>query len=134
AGGPVAPGAGHRVGGEHAGIPGRIRRGGHRLPGRSRADLAAAAGLAHIDGIALAYARASDRRVTEPEEPEMIERSLFSEEHEMFRDSVRRFLHKEIAPHHEHWEDQGFVDRDAWTKAGAQGLLCATMPEEYGGA
>lgn len=64
----------------------------------------------------------------------MIERTLFSEEHEMFRDSVRRFLDKEIAPHHERWEDQGFVDKDVWRKAGENGFLCPTMPEQYGGA
>ena len=37
-------------------------------------------------------------------------------------------------PHHEKWEEQGYVDRDVWLKAGEQGLLCTTMPEEYGGA
>lgn len=63
----------------------------------------------------------------------MIERTLFSEAHAMFRDSVRRFLANEVIPHHERWEEQGYVDREVWTKAGAQGLLCATMPEEYGG-
>jgi alkylation response protein AidB-like acyl-CoA dehydrogenase len=64
----------------------------------------------------------------------MIERTLFSETHAMFRDSVRRFLANEVIPHHERWEEQGYVDREVWTKAGAQGLLCATMPEEYGGS
>ncbi len=64
----------------------------------------------------------------------MIERTLFSEEHEMFRDSVRRFLDKEIAPNHERWEEQGFVDKDVWRKAGENGFLCPTMPEQYGGA
>ncbi len=64
----------------------------------------------------------------------MIERTLFSDEHRMFRDSVRRFLHNEVEPHHERWEEQGYVDRELWLKAGQQGLLCATMPEDYGGA
>ncbi|MGB7306504.1 MAG: acyl-CoA dehydrogenase family protein [Burkholderiaceae bacterium] len=64
----------------------------------------------------------------------MIERSLFNEEHEMFRDSIRRFLDKEVVPHHERWEEQGYVDRDVWLKAGQNGFLCPTMPEEYGGA
>lgn len=63
----------------------------------------------------------------------MIERTIFSEEHAMFRDSVRRFLENEVVPHHERWEEQGYVDRDVWLKAGEQGMLCATMPEEYGG-
>src|SRR5438477_12158355 len=64
----------------------------------------------------------------------MIERTLFSPDHEAFRDSFRRFCDKEIAPHHEAWEEQGFVDREVWRKAGANGFLCMTMPEEYGGA
>lgn len=64
----------------------------------------------------------------------MIERSLFSPEHEAFRDSFRRFLAKEVAPHHEAWEDQGYVDRDVWRKAGENGFLCMSLPEAYGGA
>ncbi|TAL66224.1 MAG: acyl-CoA dehydrogenase [Burkholderiaceae bacterium] len=64
----------------------------------------------------------------------MIERNLFSPDHEAFRDSFHRFLDKEIAPHHEAWEEQGYVDREVWRKAGANGFLCMTLPEEYGGA
>ena len=64
----------------------------------------------------------------------MIERTLFSEDHRMFRDAVRRFMEQEVVPHHDRWEEQGFVDREVWQKAGANGLLCATMPEAYGGA
>ena len=64
----------------------------------------------------------------------MIPRTLYAEEHEIFRASVRRFLAEEIMPHHERWEDQGYVDREAWLKAGEHGLLCATMPEQYGGS
>ena len=64
----------------------------------------------------------------------MIDRTLFSEEHNAYRDSLRRFLEAEVVPHHADWEEQGFVDREIWTKAGANGFLCASMPEEYGGA
>ena len=64
----------------------------------------------------------------------MIERTLFTEEHEMFRDSMRRFMENEVVPHHDRWEEQGYVDRDVWLKAGENGFLCPTMPEEYGGA
>ena len=64
----------------------------------------------------------------------MIDRTLFSEEHTAYRDSLRRFLEAEVVPHHADWEEQGFVDREIWTKAGANGFLCASMPEEYGGA
>ena len=64
----------------------------------------------------------------------MIERTLFSPEHASFRDAFRRFVDKEVAPFHAAWEEAGYVDRDLWRKAGANGYLCPTMPEEYGGA
>ena len=64
----------------------------------------------------------------------MIERTLFSADHEAFRDSFRRFINKEIAPFHAHWEEQGFVAREVWNKAGENGFLCMTMPEQYGGS
>ena len=64
----------------------------------------------------------------------MIPRTLYGEEHEIFRASVRKFLEQECAPHHERWEEQGNIDREIWNKAGAQGFLCPTVPEEYGGA
>ena len=64
----------------------------------------------------------------------MIERSLFTPDHEAFRDSFRRFMDKEIAPFHEAWEEQGYVDREVWRKAGENGFLCMTLPEDYGGA
>ncbi|MDR7376800.1 acyl-CoA dehydrogenase [Rhodoferax ferrireducens] len=64
----------------------------------------------------------------------MIERTLFNPEHEAFRDSFRRFVAKEIVPFHAAWEDQGYVDRAVWNAAGANGFLCPSMPEEFGGA
>ena len=64
----------------------------------------------------------------------MIDRTLFSSDHESFRDSFRRFVEKEIAPFHAEWEEQGYVDRAVWTKAGENGFLCMSMPEEYGGS
>ena len=63
----------------------------------------------------------------------MLERTLFSAEHEMFRESVRRFMERELAPHHEEWEEKGEVPRWAWKKAGEQGFLCVAIPEEWGG-
>ena len=63
----------------------------------------------------------------------MIERNIFSEEHEMWRESVRKFVEKEIVPHHERWEKEGIVPRELWLKAGEAGMLCCTVPEEYGG-
>jgi acyl-CoA dehydrogenase len=63
----------------------------------------------------------------------MIERTLFREEHNIFRESVRRFMEREVVPHHAQWEKDGIVPRELWLKAGAEGLLCCTVPEEYGG-
>lgn len=63
----------------------------------------------------------------------MIERSLFQPEHEMWRDSVRKFVEKEIVPFHDQWEEDGIVPRELWLKAGEAGMLCCTVPEEYGG-
>ena len=64
----------------------------------------------------------------------MFRRSVFNEDHEMFRDQVRRFVEAEITPNHAQWEKDGRVSREAWLKAGENRLLCAAMPEEYGGA
>ncbi|MCY1277995.1 Acyl-CoA dehydrogenase [compost metagenome] len=62
-----------------------------------------------------------------------IPRTLFNEEHLQFRESIRRFLEVEVLPHYERFEEQGFIDREVWTKAGEGGFLCFSMPEEYGG-
>ena len=64
----------------------------------------------------------------------MIERDLYSADHEAFRDAVRRFMEQEVAPHRERWEAQGHIDHETWRKAGAAGFLCPTMPECFGGA
>ena len=64
----------------------------------------------------------------------MIPRRLFSPEHEEFRASFRRFLEKEVIPRHEAWEERGYVDREVWASAGANGFLCPSMPEQYGGS
>ena len=63
----------------------------------------------------------------------MIERIIYTGEHRQFRDTARRFLDAHARPLHAHWEDQGYVDRDVWLKAGAQGLLLPAIPAAYGG-
>jgi len=63
----------------------------------------------------------------------LIPRTLFSAEHDLFRDQVRRFIAAEITPYHAAWEKDGIVPRSAWLKAGEAGLLCTEVPEEYGG-
>lgn len=64
----------------------------------------------------------------------MIPRTLFKPEHEEFRRNVRRFFEQEVVPQRERWEEQQHVDRAIWSRAGELGLLCPTVPEEYGGA
>jgi alkylation response protein AidB-like acyl-CoA dehydrogenase len=62
-----------------------------------------------------------------------VERDIFTEEHAAFRDLVRTFIAKEIAPHHEQWERDGMVSRDVWLAAGRTGLLGIEIDEKYGG-
>lgn len=62
------------------------------------------------------------------------QRSVMSAEHELFREQVRRFVEREIAPHYRQWEKDGIVPRAIWRAAGEQGLLCPTLAEAYGGA
>jgi acyl-CoA dehydrogenase len=57
-----------------------------------------------------------------------------SEEMDILSDAARKFFERECVPHYDRWEEAGLVDRDVWRKAGAAGLLCAEMPEEFGGA
>jgi alkylation response protein AidB-like acyl-CoA dehydrogenase len=60
--------------------------------------------------------------------------SIYEQEHEDFRATVRAFLAKEVVPHHDQWEKDGQVSREVWLKAGEAGLLCFDVEEQYGGA
>ena len=60
-------------------------------------------------------------------------RTAYNEDHEAFRDTVRQFVAKEIEPNSEKWDADKIVPKDVWPKAGELGLLCPTVPEEYGG-
>ena len=62
-----------------------------------------------------------------------MDRTLYREEHDLFRKAFRRFLEKEVKPHQERWREQGMVDRDAWRKVGKEGFLCPWMEEAHGG-
>ncbi len=62
-----------------------------------------------------------------------VQRSVYREDHEQFRTSVRRFMERECVPHQEQWNQDGMVSREVWRKAGQEGLLCVTLPTEYGG-
>ena len=66
--------------------------------------------------------------------PVIAARTLFDHDHEIFRDTFRRFVQKEVAPHAERWREQGYVDREAFRKAGENGFLLMWADEKYGGA
>lgn len=63
-----------------------------------------------------------------------IARPFFTEEHNAFRETVRRFVENEIEPYHTQWEIDGKFPRELWLRAGALGILCPSLPEEYGGS
>ncbi len=60
-------------------------------------------------------------------------RTAYTEDHEAFRSSVRSFIKAEVVPHIERWDEAGIIEKEIWPKAGAVGMLCPTVPEEYGG-
>lgn len=60
-------------------------------------------------------------------------RTLFDEEHDMFRESVRKFVKAEMAPYHEQWEAKGIMPKEVFLAAGELGILGVNIPEEYGG-
>ncbi len=64
----------------------------------------------------------------------MMRRRLFEPEHELFREQARRFFHEQVQPHAARWREQGYVDREAFQAAGAQGYLLMWADERYGGA
>ena len=61
-------------------------------------------------------------------------RTVFREDHEMLRETIRRFLERECLPRQAQWDADGKVDRETWLKAGREGLLCTTLDPEWGGA
>lgn len=63
----------------------------------------------------------------------LAESSFVTDELRMFRETARRFMQTEVAPHLLRWDEQGHVDRDLWNKAGELGLVCASIPAEFGG-
>ena len=60
-------------------------------------------------------------------------RTLFREDHDLFRQSFRQFVEREVVPNQSRWNQAGMVDRDAWRKAGRAGFLCTWLEEELGG-
>ena len=61
-------------------------------------------------------------------------RTVYREDHEMLRETVRRFLERECKPRQAQWDRDGKVDRETWLKAGREGLLCTAMDPKWGGA
>ncbi|HEY1974169.1 MAG TPA: acyl-CoA dehydrogenase family protein, partial [Pseudonocardia sp.] len=62
-----------------------------------------------------------------------MQRDIFTEDHQAFRDLARTFAAREVEPYHEQWESDGQVSREVWLAAGKAGLLGTDVPEEYGG-
>ncbi len=62
-----------------------------------------------------------------------MDRTLFDADHDTFRQAFRAFIEREIKPNQQRWRDQGQVDREVWRTAGAQGFLCPSLPEKWGG-
>jgi len=60
--------------------------------------------------------------------------SYIQEEHEIFRQSLRKFLEKEAYPNYDKWEEDRIIPRDFWYKMGEQGFLCPDIEEKYGGS
>lgn len=60
-------------------------------------------------------------------------RAVYDEDMNMFRDQVRKFLARALTPNLDRWEEEGVIDRAFWLACGEAGLLCPTVPTEYGG-
>src|SRR5581483_5994407 len=61
-------------------------------------------------------------------------RTLYTEDHEAYRETVREFLAREVEPNFLRWESEHQIDRDIFPKAAEQGIYALAVPEEYGGA
>ena len=64
---------------------------------------------------------------------DILARTAYTDDHEAFRTTVRQFMQKEVAPNAAKWDEDGIVPKSLWPKAGELGLLCPTVPEQYGG-
>ena len=62
-----------------------------------------------------------------------MKRTIFEEDHQLFRETFRQFVEKEMVPHNNFWEQEGIVSRELFEKAGEHGFLGIDLPEEYGG-
>jgi alkylation response protein AidB-like acyl-CoA dehydrogenase len=62
-----------------------------------------------------------------------IPQTIYTPDHQLFRSTVKKFIAREIAPFHAQWEKDGVVDRNLWRRAGEAGLLCTSIPAQYGG-
>ena len=63
----------------------------------------------------------------------MFTRKIFNEEQKQFRETVSKFIRKELVPHHHEWEKNGVVPKEIWLKAGNAGILCPNVPSQFGG-
>jgi alkylation response protein AidB-like acyl-CoA dehydrogenase len=63
-----------------------------------------------------------------------MERNLYDDDHEQYRATVREFLAREVVPHKDTWDDEGWIPREVFAKAAAAGVYALQVPEEFGGA
>jgi acyl-CoA dehydrogenase len=61
-------------------------------------------------------------------------REIFDSDHDLFREQVKRFVEKDVAPRIQHWNETGICDREIWRKLGEQGFVAPSAPVEYGGS
>ncbi|XP_068612712.1 long-chain specific acyl-CoA dehydrogenase, mitochondrial [Brachionichthys hirsutus] len=85
------------------------------------------------DGLQHRDSKARPETSSAPSLTDIGTRRIFNEDHDLFRQSARRFFQDEVVPYHQRWEKDGQVSREVWEAAGKQGLLGITIPEEHGG-
>ena len=64
---------------------------------------------------------------------DLSKRTAYNQDHDLFREQIRKFIERNLLPNVDRWEKAGIVDRQFFLKCGEAGMLCPTVPEAYGG-